>query len=127
VTAAQIEARLARSAIPHGKSALIGALLKKHGFTFAFTSPDAGFLRSSWYLAPAGTRHAKRQLKPVIIATGAVSVKTAGRISLSVKLTAAGKVLLEHAGRRVALTSTSEFTSGQATEVVVHKRFTASR
>jgi hypothetical protein len=127
MTAAQIAARLAEVAIPHGKGSHIGALLKKHGFMFAFTWPEVGFLRTSWYVVATGARRPRRKPKPVLVATGAVSIKKAGRVGLSVKLTAAGKVLLKHAGDRLALTSTSQFTSGHATTIVVHKRFTAGR
>jgi hypothetical protein len=62
-----------------------------------------------------------------LVATGAASITKAGRVDLSVKLTAAGKVPLRHTGHRVALTSTSEFTAADATGVVVHRRFTVRR
>jgi hypothetical protein len=129
VTAAQVKALLAAVDVPHGKSDLIGTVLKNSGFTFTFASPESGHLKSFWYLVPRGAHVASANRKPTVtlVAFGAVTIKNAGRVTLSVKLTAAGRALFKHSGQRLALTSKSVFTARGVNAIVVQRNFRSVR
>jgi len=64
--------------------------------TVSFKAPIAGTAKVSWYILLLGGHIAS--VKPVVVATGTVRFDPAGTKKLKVKLTAAGKRLLAHAG-----------------------------
>jgi hypothetical protein len=100
ISAAQIAASLARQLVPTGKAAKIAALLKHDGLTMSFTALEAGIISVQWYELPSGAKVAKKgKAKPVLMASGQVSVTGAGTSKVSVKLTAQGRKLLKHAKR----------------------------
>jgi beta-galactosidase len=111
---ARVRSALGGLLSPHGSAARIAKLLKRGGYTFRFDAPSSGKLVIDWDYAPPRKRHARKP-KPVRIAARTVSVKKAGRISVTVKLTKAGRRLLKRA-KRERLTVRVSFTPiGQST------------
>ena len=105
---AQLLASLGRQLVPSGKAARIATVLARGGLKVSFRSLTAGRLVIDWY-EPAAKGH-----KRVLVATGKLTIHAAGRAPLTIKLTAAGKRLLEHAlhahTRAMKLTATGTFT-----------------
>lgn len=127
VSLAQIAAGLARQITPTGKTARIGSLLQRGGFSFAFTALAAGVAIVDWYQLPPGAHLAKkRKPTPLLVAAGRLTFRTAGRAKMTVKLTAAGKHLLKNA-KRLSLTGKATFTPTHRTAVTRYKTFTLGR
>ena len=105
---AQLLASLGRQLVPSGKAARIGTVLARGRLKVSFRALTAGRLVIDWYEPAAKGR------KRVLVATGKLTFHAAGRASLTIKLTAAGKRLLEHAlhahARAMKLTATGTFT-----------------
>jgi hypothetical protein len=99
-TRAQIRALLRRQIAPRGRAARIGALLR-HGYRLRFRALTAGTAKVGWY------RHR------VLIARGRHTFAGAGRATIAVKLTHAGRRQLRHA-RRLRLTARGAFASVSA-------------
>jgi len=108
ISSAQIAASLGQQLIPSGKAAKIAALFKDDGITMTFRALEGGTLVIQWYELPAGAKLSKKA-KPVLVASGQAAFSTAGTGKLKVRLTVAGKRLLEHA-KRVRLTVKGVFT-----------------
>jgi len=80
-----------------------------------FKALEAGTLSVAWYDVSAGARLAKK-VKPVLVASGQMTFSAAGPGKLKIRLTAAGKRLLEHS-RQVKVEIKGVFRS-QARNVV---------
>ena len=108
---AQIEAALARLLTPGAKSRVIATLLKSTGLVLQASGLEAGTLQITWYELPAGAKLAAKKTapKPVIVATGRVTVPAGGAVKMKVKLSSAGISLLKHA-KRQKLTARAIFT-----------------
>jgi hypothetical protein len=118
---AQIKALLAKHLTPKGRLAKIGAILKAGGYKLSFPAPESGVVVIGWYLVPNGVHLARA--RPVLVASGRATFRSAGTTLIKVKLTAYGKGLLKHANR-VKLTAQGTFTpSGQA-KIVARATFT---
>lgn len=124
VPVAMVRAALSGVLSPKGRLAKLGAILKAGGFTFTFNAPESGTLTIGWYeLAPGahltsanGKDHKKPRAKPVLIATGTMTVGKMGTIKIKVKLTNAGKRLLKHAkGQKLTGQASFTPTGGTAT------------
>ncbi|HTY96185.1 MAG TPA: carboxypeptidase regulatory-like domain-containing protein, partial [Solirubrobacteraceae bacterium] len=115
---AQIVAALARLLTPAAKSRVIAALLKSAGVTLQASGLEAGTLQITWYELPPGAKLAakKTTAKPVVVATGRVSVPAGGGVKVKIKLTSAGTSLLKHS-KRQKLTARAIFTPGAGTAV----------
>ncbi len=111
---AKVRAALAALLAPRGAAARIAKLLKRGGYTFSFDAPSSGKLVIDWdYHPPRKGRH--RKPRPVRVAARTASIRKAGRVKVTIKLTKRGRALLAHA-RRVKLTATVRFTPiGQST------------
>jgi hypothetical protein len=96
-SAAQIKASLLRQITPHGKAAKIGALLKKHGYVLSFTALSGGTAEIDWYYVPDGTQLASGRPTPVLLAVGKATFSAAATVKITIKLTANGTRLLQHA------------------------------
>ena len=109
---AQIEAALARLLTPAAKSRVIATLLKSTGLVLQASGLEAGTLQITWYELPAGAKLAAKKTapKPVIVATGRVTVPAGGAVKIKVKLSSAGISLLKHA-KRQKLTARAIFTA----------------
>jgi hypothetical protein len=115
---AQIRASLRGQIVPHGKAARIGALLK-HGYKLRFRSLVAGTVRIGWYRVRKGH-------KPVLVASGKRTFTAAGRATIRMKLTAAGRTALRHA-KRLRLTARGAFTPTPDAAVKAARRFKLRR
>ncbi len=72
---------------------------------FLFTSPIAAGVSLVWTVTPTGST-------PVTIASASHSFKTPGSATLTLRLTAAGRLLFKSATKRVRLTATATFAAG---------------
>jgi hypothetical protein len=117
-TRAQIRALLLTQITPHGKAARIGALLR-HGYRLAFRALTAGSAKVEWY-------RVRKHAKPVLIASGRHTFHGAGRATITMKLTAAGRRLLRHA-KRLGLTAKGTFTPAPDAPVRAARGFTLRR
>lgn len=97
-----------------GKAAAIPALLKNHGYRFAFTAPSAGKLVVSWY---ATIKH-----KQVLVAKASTTIRGAGKAIVKVTLTGAGRKLLKKSSH-VALTADGTFTAAGQSAASGPKKF----
>jgi hypothetical protein len=88
------------------KAPTIAALLKAGGENLSFTAPSAGLLSVEW--TTSGAHTASHQTKPVLIASASKSVAATGRSTIRLRLTAAGRKLLEHS-RSLRLVETATF------------------
>jgi len=94
---------------PMGKTAQIGILLKNGLFAQRFKAPEAGTAVIKWYYLPPGAKLAKRKApSPVLVASGRVTFHAAGTATMKIRLTAAGRRVLERS-ERVRLIATCAF------------------
>jgi hypothetical protein len=124
---AQIKAGLLAQLRPKGRAAKIAALLK-HGYRLAFHALTGGKLTIDWYFLPRGAHLSKLKAKPrpVLVATGKVTITKAGTTKLRIRLTHAGKKLLKRS-KRVALTAQGKFARTGFATITAAKRFTLKR
>jgi hypothetical protein len=106
MTAHAIAALIRAQLTPRGHAARIAALLKSGGLKVMFKAPQAGTVAIYWdYLQRAG-RH-----KPpaVLVASGKLTLRSAGSGALMIRVSRAGRRLLGGA-KRIRLTATCIFT-----------------
>jgi hypothetical protein len=135
-SASSSSARLARlftlALKPTGKNAKIGALLKHGGLIASLRAFAPGKAAIYWYrtvhvLAGAGAAPvAGPKTHSVLVAAGKVYFKAAGKAGIDVRLTGAGKRLLERS-KRLKLTAKGTFTPNGAGAVVATRAFTIVR
>jgi hypothetical protein len=128
-TVAQIQALLYSEIVPTGKAASIRAIRAAGGYLFgAFRGLEAGSAVIGWYELPPGAHLAKhkRHPKPVLVASGRLTLASAGTGKLEVKLTAAGQALLKHA-KHLELTAKGSFTPIGGTTVTATRAFSLKR
>jgi hypothetical protein len=97
-----------------GKAAAIPALLKNHGYSFPFTSPSPGKLVVAWYTT---IKH-----KQVLVAKTSKTLRAAGKATVKVTLTGAGRQLLKKSSH-IALTADGTFTAGAQSSSSGPKKF----
>ncbi len=125
VSPAQASARLLREITPSGRAAKLEALLKNRGVALHFSAPEAGSALLQWYELPAGAKlpsAARAKASAVLVASGRGTFKAAGMQAIELKLTVAGKRLLEHE-TRLKLSSLDTFTPAYGRAVSVSKTF----
>lgn len=126
-TSAQIAAAIRKVLAPSGMAAKITAILKAHGFTFTFNAPGPGKLTISWYEVPAAAHLARKaKPQPVLVATASMSFAKAGSLKVKVKLTGAGRRLLQ-GSRSLKLTSKVTFTPVGGKRTSERRMFTVRR
>jgi hypothetical protein len=127
ISSAALASSLAGQLIPSGKAATIRALLKDGGLTMSFRALEAGTLVVGWYEVPVGAKLAKHsKAKPVLVASGQMTFSGAGTAKVKVRLTSAGKRLLEHA-KRLKLEAKGVFTPKGGVGVSSTESFTVQR
>jgi hypothetical protein len=127
VAAAQITALLAGQLAPSGRAAKVAALLRSDGFTMSFKAPEAGTVVIGWYYLPPGAKLARKaKPKPVLVAAGRRTFAAEGRRAIKLRLTAAGKRLLEHANR-LMLIAKGTFTPAGMTAITATRTFVLRR
>jgi hypothetical protein len=124
---AAIKLLLAHQLAPSGKAASISELLKHGGLRMSFKLPEAGALEVQWYFVPRGAKPARKtQGKPVLVAVGRATFKTAGTVGVAIRLTAQGRKLLGHA-KKLALEAKGTFRPKGAASVSASKTFVLKR
>jgi hypothetical protein len=108
LTPAQLAALLSKQLVPSGKASKIGTVLKHGGLTLAVQGLTAGTLTVQWYVLPGAKLARQVKAKPVLVATGKLTLAAAGVGTLQLHLTAAGRRLLKHA-RRVKVVARGVF------------------
>ncbi len=121
ISSAQLAVLLKQQLVPHGKRATIGNLLRHGGLVMPFTAPEAGTLSVSWFLAPGETAAHPTAAKPVLIATGRLTLAAAGTGQLKLKLTVSGSRRLRHM-KRVPVVAKVGFTplNGTVVDATTH-------
>jgi hypothetical protein len=113
-----VKAQLGQVLPAAGKAARIGALLKNGGYRTSFRTISGGRLTIGWYYLPSRARLTtpNRKPRPVLLASGTVRFSRAGPVTLSIKLTTAGRAMLREA-KALKLTAKGAYTpiGGQAT------------
>jgi hypothetical protein len=126
-SAAQIKRSLSAELVPHGKAAKIAAILRAGGYTVSFKALCAGNAELKWYLVPPHAHLTTGKTpQPLLVATGKLTFPNARTSSLKVKLTPAGKQLLNHANS-MKLTAKGSFTPTGKHAIVTTKTFTLTR
>jgi hypothetical protein len=125
-TVAQIRDAMRRQMTPKGSAAKISTLLTKGGAKLPFKALDAGKLLIEWYVTPAAKAGARKKPRRVLVARGTATFQRAGKKTVSVKLTKAGRRRLRGA-KRVALTARGSFTRRGAKPIVATKSFVVTR
>jgi subtilase family serine protease len=127
ISSAQLKARLVAQLAPSGKAASIAKLLGLGGFSLSFAAPEAGSLAIGWYQLPRGAKLSKSgQPKPVLVASGRVAFTAAGRRTIRLALTGAGRSLLKRA-KQIRLTASATFTPRGRAPVTAAKAFLLRR
>ncbi len=135
LTTAEVEAAIVKQLAPSGNAATIAKLLKKGAFSSTFQVPLAGTAVIGWYYLPKGATLAGRSSKsskaskahkPVLVATGKVSVSSPQTVTVKMKLTASGKRLLRTL-KKVRLTAMCVFTPSGKSAITTYKTFELTR
>ena len=127
VTSSQIAALLASQLTPSGSAAKTASLLKRDGYTIAFTAPEAGKAVIDWYEVPAGAKLAKNtKPKPVLVANGQHAFLAAGTATIKIDLTLAGKAILKRV-KKIKLSARGTFTPTGKPAVTAVKTFVLKR
>jgi hypothetical protein len=121
VSDANIRARLVRALAPAGAAAKLRTLVKRGGFVYKFVAPSAGRLVLQWYSRPK--RH---KAKPVLLASGTVKITKASTVKPKLRLTRAGKRLLQ-ASKKVTITGKGSFTRTGKKAVAATRTLTLKR
>jgi hypothetical protein len=109
-SSAQIRTMLHRGLIPHTRRpAEIRTLLKQHGYVVSVTALAPGTALINWYLVPHGAHISQRKARPVLVASGRMRFRRASPSRVRLKLTVAGRKLLERE-RWLRLTAKGTFT-----------------
>jgi hypothetical protein len=123
VSSVQLLSSLDSQLLPTDKGANIASLLKAGSFLMPFTSLEAGTVSVGWYEVPAGAKLAKKsKAKPVLVASGHLTFAAAGKGTIKIQLTSAGKKLLKHA-KILKLTAKGTFTPTGKAATVTTKTF----
>jgi hypothetical protein len=123
ISSALIKALLAGQLIPSGKAAKIRALLKSGGFTFLFNALEAGVVLIHWYQVPSGAKLARKaQPRPMLVAAGKLTFLAKGTARMKIKLTLAGRRLLEHA-KQLKVTAKGAFTPPDRSPITTTRVF----
>ncbi|MCL2419377.1 MAG: hypothetical protein FWD04_08795, partial [Conexibacteraceae bacterium] len=123
-TPAQVEAALNGIGHPSGKKA-ISALIKTGAYRTSFRSPGSGSLSVKWQTTVTSKKGSHVKHAAVNVANATASAHGAGKLTLTIRLTKAGKALLRSKSSSIRITSTQSFRpSGTATGTTVTKKFT---
>jgi hypothetical protein len=120
-SAAAIRTLLSKILAPKGKPAKLSAIRKRGGYSLTFTASSAGKLTVSWYAFRKGAHLAAT--KPQLVASGKASFSKPGKVTLLVKLSAKGKLLLKHS-HKLKLTAKGSYTPTGGSAISAIKSFT---
>lgn len=122
-SAAQVRAALNGIAHPTGSRAL-AALIRSHSYKASFKAPSAGSLRVTWTTAVTTGTGKHKKHKTVTVASGSGTATAAGKISITMHLTAAGSTLLKRKPHDLHITAIEKFRPTGGSWAVVTKHFT---
>ncbi|MCW3020389.1 MAG: BNR/Asp-box repeat containing protein [Solirubrobacterales bacterium] len=88
-TTAQLTSSLSGVLTPTGKLATVKAILKAGDYVFSYRALEGGGLTINWFYTPKSA-HSKTA-KPVLVAAGGLKIGKAGKVSVKVMLTSAGR------------------------------------
>jgi hypothetical protein len=115
---------LARLLVPRGHGASSREILKHGGYAFAVAIPPGASLTVDWYLVPPGAHLSTR--RPVLVAAGSATARSARVTKITIRLTSAGRRLLKR-NKRAKLTARATLRDTQGTTVVKQRRLQLSR
>jgi hypothetical protein len=125
VTVTSLEATLRTEAMGHIPR--IGALVRRRGYTLAFTSPLAGELNVEWALSGAAARAVgDRGAAPLVLATASARFTGAQTQSVHLSLTATGARLLKGT-KRMSVTAEATYATNTGTVAAQRKVTLSSR
>lgn len=106
---------------PSSRSA-VRALIRRRSFSTSFAAPSGGRLRITWKTAITTGSRRHRRHRLITVATGSARYDSLGPQRITIRLTRAGRTLLQHESRRVRVTATEKFqpTGGGWTTVTRH-------
>lgn len=122
---AQVSAQLRKELVPTTRPK-ISRIVKDHGITQQLTALSAGVAQIAWYYVPKGAHLARQTPSPVLVAIGRKTFPRAGRATLHVRPTTAGKDLLTKA-RRLTITVKGSFIRSHRPAVIARKTFLLTR
>jgi hypothetical protein len=122
-TPVQYRALLRAQLTPPGNQASIVAVARRSGYTYFIKQLDPGRLTLRWYSSAkrGASRHLGRVTRATV-AVGSARVGASGTARIHLKLTRAGKRILDHSGR-VVVTAHATYTPAGSSEVVATRRF----
>jgi flagellar hook assembly protein FlgD len=132
LTISEVEAEIVKQLAPSGNAATIAKLLKKGSFDSTLKVPVAGTAVINWYYLPKGATLAGRSSKaskahkPVLVASGKVSVSSAETVTVKMGLTESGRRLLRSA-KKIRLTARCIFTPSGEKAITTYKTFQLTR
>jgi len=118
VSANQIRAALAAILRPAGSRGRIGQLIQHSSYTVRFDAPEPGRLVIAWY--HTSPRHR------LLVAHAALTLHRAGPVTVTIRLTGAGRSLLQHA-QQLRLTAEASFTPIAGKTIRASRRATVAR
>jgi hypothetical protein len=125
--ASAVAAWIAKQLKGFGHPGRIGALLRTGVFRAVFRAPEAGTAVIKWYYLPPSSARARAGVQTrVLSASGKVVFKAAGKATLTIRLTAAGRRLLKRS-RSVRMIAACVFTALGAKPVKSSKAFELRR
>jgi trimeric autotransporter adhesin len=124
----QVRSLLSTWLPPAGKAAKIGALLKGGGYTAWFKTLSGGSIAIDWYYLPRGANLNKPRHRPapILIASGSARFSQARQVKLTIRLTQAGKRMLNRTGK-LSLTCKGIYTPAGNGAVTTTRSFTLKR
>jgi hypothetical protein len=128
LTVSELEAAIVKQLAPSGNAATIAKLLKKGSFGSTLKVPVAGTAVIDWYYLPKGATLAEKPTKaskarkPVLVASGKVSVSSAQTVTVKMALTESGRRLLRSA-KKIRLTAKCIFTPSGDSAITTYKTF----
>jgi hypothetical protein len=126
ISRSQVTAGLAAS-LGSSSGASITTLLKQSQYTLSYQALESGSLLIQWYEIPAGAHLAKKaKAKPVLVASGEVSVPASGKYAVHIRLTSAGKKLLKSSSH-LKLIAQATFTPAGGAPITTTKTFTVAK
>ena len=116
VSLAQVKAGIVRLLGPSGTAATLAGVIRQNGYSSRYAAPSTGVFSVSWIVRSHGHR--------VTVATFKKTVTTRGTLRVSVKLTVAGRKLLE---KSLAARTKLKVTASSTARLPGAKAITASR
>ena len=118
-----IAALLGRQLTPSGGAATVSALLKHGGLTVVFRALEPGAATLAWYQLPTGARRVgEGRRRPVLVAAGRHTFSAAGTAKIRIRLTSAGRRLLEQS-KHLTLTANGRFIPTGGVPITATRRF----